>query len=404
MRGALWYEPPRRLSTQYLLTSQGYTSPAKGRMVPLSRVTGSIAPGLLAPALHSIPQDGPDLIRRFGPWIGPRVSHDVGPPLQPFFKYNQDEIDLMVASDDYCNKVVAPVPPMMFGLIVKERICIAKEKEEAKEKGPDLLGSMFLTAIKNKMHPPIFWFTDDRLRHATQFPTSMPLKKDTSGSGKWILNCEKLIQEWGSDETSMGVTPLEWLNVFENYVAALKQLSAKPDAQNTFSYATEMDKHRSYFANRPDFEPDFHIWYPIERELRNKILDNTAFNAFYWHSETGRIVTGWKAAKALCKGTFIVPTVKLADLAFNPASALPLTTRQMRDNYGDYRGRRDYRDDGRHDGRNNRIENGHDDDRRDNHRDNHRDNRRDNQGYRDEYRGGNRDDGRREHDDFRDEA
>ncbi|KAF8134702.1 hypothetical protein K438DRAFT_1883201 [Mycena galopus ATCC 62051] len=31
-------------------------------MVPLSRVTGSLAPGLLAPALCLILQDGPDLI------------------------------------------------------------------------------------------------------------------------------------------------------------------------------------------------------------------------------------------------------------------------------------------------------------------------------------------------------
>ncbi|KAF8186055.1 hypothetical protein K438DRAFT_1038295 [Mycena galopus ATCC 62051] len=355
----------------------------------------------------------------------PDATRDVGPPLRPFFKYTQEEIDLMVASDDYCNKVVAPVP---LGFIMRERIRIAKEKEEAKEKGPELLGSMvmtnvvqsdlltrapvsipaeFLAAIKNKMHLPILWFTDARLRHATQFPTSMPLKKDTGGSGKWILNCEKLIQEWGSDETSTGVTPLQWLNTFENYIAALKQLSAKPDANNPFSYAIEMEKHRSYFANRPDFEPDFHIWYPIERELRNKILDNTAFDAFYWHSEAGRIVTGWKAATALHEGNFIVPTVKLADLAFNPVHLTLPPMRQTRDNYADRRGHRNYRDDGR----NHRIEYGigRDDDCRDDCRGDrgYRDeDRRDIRGYRDEHRGGDRfrDEGRRGRDDFREEV
>ncbi|KAJ7897750.1 hypothetical protein B0H13DRAFT_2337820 [Mycena leptocephala] len=56
-----------------------------------------------------------------------------------------DEMGLMIASDDYCNKVVAPVPPIVFGFIVKERIRIAKEKEDAKEKGPELLGSMVMS-------------------------------------------------------------------------------------------------------------------------------------------------------------------------------------------------------------------------------------------------------------------
>ncbi|KAF8177284.1 hypothetical protein K438DRAFT_1978581 [Mycena galopus ATCC 62051] len=123
----------------------------------------------------------------------PDATRDVGPPLQPFYKYNKDEMELMITSDDYCNKVVVPVLPIIFGFIVKKRICIAKEKEEAKERGPDLLGTMvmsnvthsnlltrapvsipveFLRAIKNKLHPPIFWFADEQLRHSMQFPSS----------------------------------------------------------------------------------------------------------------------------------------------------------------------------------------------------------------------------------------
>ncbi|KAF8177285.1 hypothetical protein K438DRAFT_1978583 [Mycena galopus ATCC 62051] len=151
-----------------------------------------------------------------------------------------------------------------------------------------------------------------------------------------ILNNEKLIQDWGWDETAAGITPLQWLNSFENHIMALRQLSATPDTKNPFSYTVEMEKHRSYFANRPGFEPDFHIWYPVERELRNKILDNTV----------------WKAAKALCDSTFIVPMVKLSDLAYNPAGASSANAcRQPRDYHNDRQGPRDYRDDGCH-GRN----------------------------------------------------
>ncbi|KAF8208036.1 hypothetical protein K438DRAFT_1754782 [Mycena galopus ATCC 62051] len=107
----------------------------------------------------------------------PDTSRDMGPPLQPYYKYETEELELMIASDDYCNKVVAPVPPLIFSYIAKERICIAKEKEEAKEKGPEVLGTMFLT--------------------------STPLKKATDSSGKSILNCKKLIQDWGSDDTTV---------------------------------------------------------------------------------------------------------------------------------------------------------------------------------------------------------
>ncbi|KAF8185915.1 hypothetical protein K438DRAFT_1765689 [Mycena galopus ATCC 62051] len=228
------------------------------------------------------------------------ATHGMGPPLRPSFAYSKDEMDLMIASNDYYNKVVMPVLPIVFGFIVKDHI-------------------HFLAAIKNKVHPPIFWFMDNCLQHAMQFPSSIPKKKNTSGLGKMVLNCEKLIQEWGSDKTATGVMPLQWLNAMENYLTALKQLSAMP---------------------RTIFESDFQIWYPVERQLHNKILDNTAFNPIYWHTETGHIVTGWKAPKALRDGNFIVPTMKLSDLAFNLTPALafnpPQALQHIWENNGNY--------------------------------------------------------------------
>jgi hypothetical protein len=60
----------------------------------------------------------------------------------------------------------------------------------------------------------------------------------------------------------------------ENFIEALKILSAAPDPTCPHSYAEEMQKHFKFVKNLDDFEALFPVWYPVEKSLRNKILTN----------------------------------------------------------------------------------------------------------------------------------
>jgi hypothetical protein len=130
---------------------------------------------------------------------------------------------------------------------------------------------------------------------------------------------------------------------FGNFLDALKELCAPPTDENPFSYALEMKKHYDFFRALKDFEKDFAIWYPVEKELRNAILNNTAFDTTHWISEVGGVVRAWKAAKALAGGTHIIPTLKMADLGI--AAPPPRHNRHApREDDRDYRrdNRRDF--------------------------------------------------------------
>jgi hypothetical protein len=135
-----------------------------------------------------------------------------------------------------------------------------------------------------------------------------------SGNDKSLLDCAAMEKIWGSDDACDGVSVLGWVESFGNFLDALKELCAPPTDENPFSYALEMEKHYNFFRALKDFEKDFTIWYPIEKELRNAILNNTAFDTAHWISEVGGVVRAWKAAKALAGGTHIIPMVKMADL------------------------------------------------------------------------------------------
>ncbi|KAJ7605650.1 hypothetical protein B0H17DRAFT_1230023 [Mycena rosella] len=81
-------------------------------------------------------------------------------------------------------------------------------------------------------------------------------------------------------------------------------LCAAPDAANPFSYATEMAKHFVFIKALDDFEQYFAIWDPVEKKLRNKILDNnTVFDINYWSSEIGGVLNAFKAVKAVSSGS-----------------------------------------------------------------------------------------------------
>ncbi|KAJ7850503.1 hypothetical protein B0H14DRAFT_2581941 [Mycena olivaceomarginata] len=74
---------------------------------------------------------------------------------------------------------------------------------------PVVIPDIFLVAIKLKLHPALFWFTDKRLRFAEENPGDLPTKKNLGISDdKALLDIVKLKTTLGSDDTTEGVSVL----------------------------------------------------------------------------------------------------------------------------------------------------------------------------------------------------
>ncbi|KAJ6492097.1 hypothetical protein C8R45DRAFT_928403 [Mycena sanguinolenta] len=281
----------------------------------------------------------------------PPDTQDVGPKLKAYFSYTEDELSRMVEDPEYCQHVVQPVPPRLMDVILKKRKELAvkrkEEEERVKEKKSMLHGSMkmsgvtainpltrapvvipdvCLIAIKLRLHPALFWFTDKRLRFAVENPGELPTKKNPGISDdKALLDIVKLKAAWGSDDSAEGVSVLTWSNAMENFIEALKILSAAPDPTNPYSYADEMKKHFDFVKNLDDFEALFPVWYPVEKSLRNKILtNNRAYSESHWSSEIGMVLNAHKAAGRIQKGSFYSPApMRITDLGPSSSSLMP---------------------------------------------------------------------------------
>ncbi|KAJ7016824.1 hypothetical protein C8F04DRAFT_1201480 [Mycena alexandri] len=249
----------------------------------------------------------------------PAMTIDIGKRLRASYKYTEEEMELMITSPERCTSTLAPIPAPVLDIIIAERTKRAAAKKEdgkselagslvmAKAKKIDVLSrppvsipDVFLVALKHKLHPPLFWFTDTRLRFATERCTELPMKKNTllpNATEKSILDVTRLMKEWGSDENPGDISPLTWMQAMKNFVKALEVLCpavtlANPTAS---SYAEEMELHGRFFVALPDFELLFDVWYPEERELRNMILDNDiGFCKDLWTSRVGNLITAYK--------------------------------------------------------------------------------------------------------------
>ncbi|KAJ7016778.1 hypothetical protein C8F04DRAFT_1280638 [Mycena alexandri] len=304
----------------------------------------------------------------------PPTTQDIGKKLRGFYKYTEVEVEEMVMSEEYCKSVVNPVPPMMLAMVLKtraDRAKVAEQKREeekaAKEKAPELKGTMvmgtarkvnaltrppvqipdtFLAMIKYRMHPSLFWFTDLRLKFATEHGADIPMKKNTSipsAPEKSLPDVAKLKTSWGYDENTEGASVLTWLDSFKNFISAMEILCPPPDPTkpDLSTYAIELKQHAQFFRALDDFEDLFPIWYPVERDLRNKIMDgDMPFEVNYWVSETGGVLNAYKAATALANGTVRAPALKLTDLAFPGTSSAP----KRRDDDSHRRSDRHWRD------------------------------------------------------------
>ncbi|KAJ7019476.1 hypothetical protein C8F04DRAFT_1197667 [Mycena alexandri] len=290
----------------------------------------------------------------------PATTIDIGKRLRASYKYTEEEMELMITSPERCTSTLAPIPAPVLDIIIAERTKRAAAKKEdgkselagslvmAKAKKIDVLSrppvsipDVFLVALKHKLHPPLFWFTDTRLRFATERCTELPMKKNTSlpnATEKSILDVTRLMKEWGSDENPGDISPLTWMQAMKNFVKALEVLCpavtlANPTAS---SYAEEMELHGRFFVALPDFELLFDVWYPEERELRNMILDNDiGFCKDLWTSRVGNLITAYKVNQKIANGTLGSHTTKLSDLSTissSSASRPPAPDRRDRQN------------------------------------------------------------------------
>ncbi|KAJ7028099.1 hypothetical protein C8F04DRAFT_1188935 [Mycena alexandri] len=322
----------------------------------------------------------------------PEMTIDIGKRLRASYKYTEAELELMVTSPERCATTLAPIPNSVLDIIMAERAKRAAAKKEegkselagslvmAKAKKIDVLSrppvsipDVFLVALKHKLHPPLFWFTDARLQFATERCTELPMKKNTTlpnASEKSILDVTRLMKEWGSDENPGDISPLTcireptpsnfllflpkiaknkntqkmWMQAFKNFVKALEILCPAPTlaGPTACSYAEEMELHGRFFVALPDFELLFEVWYPEERELRNLILDNDiGFDKDVWTSRVGNLITAYKVNLKIANGTLGARTTKLSDLSTVSGSASKAPAPDRRDRQNDRSDRHD---------------------------------------------------------------
>ncbi|KAK7036838.1 hypothetical protein R3P38DRAFT_2770907 [Favolaschia claudopus] len=145
---------------------------------------------------------------------------------------------------------------------------------------------------------PLFWFTDERIRFATERPGEIPTKKhtpldDQSADKIFLVHIPKLSAAWGDDESVDGISVHTWVQASENFGKAIDRLSAAPDAANPHSYGVEFAKRRSFFLNLNDFAD----WCQIEKKLHNELFNGTAFDVSYWTGQVSGVVNAVKAAR-----------------------------------------------------------------------------------------------------------
>ncbi|KAJ6511299.1 hypothetical protein C8R47DRAFT_1296111 [Mycena vitilis] len=162
----------------------------------------------------------------------PAITSDIGPPLRAPYAYTNDEMDLMVDSESFC-LAAAPIPASLMRIIIVMRVDRLKEVEKkkereksAKESGLDLVGKLvmrnphraepltrpdavlptvFLHALSSRLHPPLFWFTDARLRFVDEHPSEIFTKKIgavATDANKIFMDVPKVKALWGSDDSS----------------------------------------------------------------------------------------------------------------------------------------------------------------------------------------------------------
>ncbi|KAJ7851955.1 hypothetical protein B0H14DRAFT_3659709 [Mycena olivaceomarginata] len=292
------------------------------------------------------------------------AGQDVGPKLKAYFRYTEDELETLVVDTDYF-ALVSPVPPHVALAVFEERRTrkkLAEEKkaddEKAKSKGlmkslvmvnPIQLSAasrpapsvpeILLVPLRYGTPLPIWWFTNARLRFATESADQMPTKhqhptsKDNSAAKVSFVDITKLTKEWGGDDTTESNSLYIWAEATRNYTNTFKSLSADANDLNPHTYGGELEKHFNFFKNVDDAEELFEVWYGTEKELRNKIITACAtFELNFWHSKVQGVVQFWAPGSPpilfayLGFGSGALEAITLVNLGFDVCFSQSFTT------------------------------------------------------------------------------
>ncbi|KAJ7900041.1 hypothetical protein B0H14DRAFT_2556285 [Mycena olivaceomarginata] len=148
----------------------------------------------------------------------------------------------------------------------------------------------------------IYTFIGGRTTYcAALFPTQIQcLRLRIHGSEDVIIDVGKMANLHGDEDAS---TALTWNQCSKNLLAALEKLSVAQDPENPQNtHASEYALHVQFFSKNKWFEDLFHVWYPLERELRLEVLDNTVFDERIWTRELLTTVTMYETIQTYAQG------------------------------------------------------------------------------------------------------
>ncbi|KAJ7939206.1 hypothetical protein B0H13DRAFT_1850941 [Mycena leptocephala] len=245
---------------------------------------------------------------------------DVGAPLRPFVSYTEDEVELMALDKEY-RTAAGPLPFHVFERIAmarrdtmraeqaekarreKERADKEAEKDKSSimgrlvRKNPHSMTSalaaaitipdVYLSSLFYRLPLPIHWLTNEIIREANRNPFKVPrdwargVQSHAQSQPERVLIVEvtKMEKLHGNEDDSINhLTPSTWLEASENMLTALKELCPTPEDPTEHTYYTEYDYHVRFFRRIKWFNSHFHVWFPVEQELREEIFNDADFD------------------------------------------------------------------------------------------------------------------------------
>ncbi|KAJ7700118.1 hypothetical protein B0H17DRAFT_1129096 [Mycena rosella] len=274
-----------------------------------------------------------------------KTDMDVGLPLIGFWLYSERDLTSMTRSTRFCDSV-GPLPTYLCQLVegardnladaeAQERLTRERERsereklksEKEKERAAPVIGSMvmsnpvvrtamlrmpviipdiYLNSIFHRLHPPINWFTDEHIQFAEQHGQGLhpkqirPIATAANANPKevTVFDTAKMIKLWGNDETHECLSPLDWQQATLNFLAALISLCPPPSNPPVNNFADEFRLHREFFMNLKNFEKDYRLWYPFEREMRQDLMSGRVlFSEAHYAMQVQIILSAFQAVQ-----------------------------------------------------------------------------------------------------------
>ncbi|KAJ7602675.1 hypothetical protein FB45DRAFT_883021 [Roridomyces roridus] len=249
---------------------------------------------------------------------------DVGPPMLSFYKYPDEDTELLAASPSLVTSS-GPIPQYIALQIAKanlkatqevilEREKREKEKSELEKARADVSGlgtrvmlnpvafsavlvqdvqvpSLFVETINQRLWPPLHWWADSILLSAERDPQTIPTVMHTPLQSSplvkpikvQVIDFAKMTARYGGISDTNTLSPSLWRQCARNLLRAVTTISSKEPTAIT--PATELAKHLQFFGANKWFDSEFAVWYSVELELRALVFFNTLFDQVEWSSQ-----------------------------------------------------------------------------------------------------------------------